>query len=107
MKELNFIEIGSRIRKYREAMFLTQEAFAEKLDVSVKFVRDIETGAKGMSLKTLNRISDCLLISTDNILYGSADDEGMSELIHLLGQCPREKRPYAEELLKVFIRSCN
>ena len=107
MKELNYIEIGSRIRKNREDMFITREQLAEMLDVSVKFVSDIETGAKGMSLKTLNKLSDCLLMSADNILYGIEPNDSAAELFRLLNKCPDDKLIYAAELLKVFIRSCS
>ena len=61
------MEIGARIRKKREAQLLTQEKLAEMLDVSIKFVSDIELGAKGMSLKTLNKLSQILLVSADYI----------------------------------------
>ncbi|WP_173386968.1 helix-turn-helix transcriptional regulator, partial [Ruminococcus flavefaciens] len=44
MKELNYMEIGSRIRKSRESQLLTREKLAEMLGTSVKFVSDIELG---------------------------------------------------------------
>ncbi len=104
MNELNPIKIGQRIRSSRERMLITQEKLAELLDVSVKFVSDIELGAKGMSLKTLNRLSQCLLISTDYILYGGDDDE-LSGILSVIRKCPPEKRKYAEDILKIYVKS--
>lgn len=104
MNELNLIEIGGRIRKSREGLMLTQEALAELLDVSVKFVSDIELGAKGMSLKTLNKLTTHLLVSADFILYGSSEGD-FGELLMLMRKCPPEKRRYAEDILKDFIRA--
>ena len=98
------IEIGQRIRKSRESLLMTQEALAEELDVSVKFVSDIELGAKGMSLKTLNKLSSCLLVSTDYILYGNNEGD-FGEFLMLLRKCPEDKRKYAEDILKDFIRA--
>ena len=83
---------------------MTQEKLAELLDVSVKFVSDIELGAKGMSLKTLNKLSSNLLVSADYILYGSSEGD-FGEFLMLLRKCPVQKRKYAEDILKDFIRA--
>ncbi|MBQ6675179.1 MAG: helix-turn-helix transcriptional regulator [Ruminococcus sp.] len=104
MNELNMIEIGGRIRKSRESIMMTQEMLAEKLDVSVKFISDIELGAKGMSLKTLNKLSAVLLVSTDFILYGNTEGE-FGEFLMLLRKCPPEKRSGAEDILKAYVRA--
>ena len=104
MSELNLIEIGGRIRKSREGLMMTQERLAELLDVSVKFVSDIELGAKGMSLKTLNKLSANLLVSTDYILYGSNEGD-VGEFLMLIRKCPKDKRKYAEDILKDFVRA--
>lgn len=105
MNELDTVKIGNRIRKNRESMLLTQEKLAEMLGVSVKFIGDIESGAKGMSLKTLNKLSNCLLVSTDYILYGEDKHEEFGEILRLLKKCPDNKLPYAIDILKVYIRS--
>ena len=52
MEELNFIEIGARIRAGREELGLTHEQLAEQLEVSAKFCSDIELGLRGISVKT-------------------------------------------------------
>lgn len=64
---MDWIAIGKRIRQQREYMGLTREQFAEQIDVTPKFCSDIETGAKGMSIPTLCRISKVLRLSTDYI----------------------------------------
>ena len=53
MKEINYKEMGARIRTQRKLLGYTREKLAEKLDVSPKFCSDIELGVKGMSLNTL------------------------------------------------------
>ena len=65
--ELNFVSIGRRIRTRREALEYTREYLAEQLSVSVNFCRDIEIGNKGMSIKTLSKLSNVLKLSTDYI----------------------------------------
>ena len=49
LQQLDQVEMGERIRKYREMLNLTREQLAEQVDVSCKFIGDIECGAKGMS----------------------------------------------------------
>ena len=56
-------EIGNRIRVQRELLGYTREEFAEKLNVSSKFCADIEIGVKGMSLDTLCKISNILMLT--------------------------------------------
>ncbi|WP_044973783.1 helix-turn-helix transcriptional regulator [Ruminococcus sp. HUN007] len=60
MKKPNLKEIGMRIREQREQLRYTREQLAEKLDVSSKFISDIELGVKGVSLKTLVNLSTIL-----------------------------------------------
>ena len=46
-------EVGGRIRTIREYSNLTREVLAEKADISVQFLADIENGRKSMTVKTL------------------------------------------------------
>lgn len=46
------IRVGERIRELREVQNYTREAFAEKIDISAKFLYEIETGKKGFSADT-------------------------------------------------------
>ncbi len=64
------LQTGQRIRKLREIHNYTRERFAEKIDISVKFLYEIETGKKGFSAETLYRISKALSVSSDYILHG-------------------------------------
>ena len=49
---------------------MTREQLAEALDVSCKFVRDIECGSKGISLKRFCTLIQVLDISADELLLG-------------------------------------
>ncbi len=96
--------MGARIRRQREFLGYTREQFAEQLDVTPKFCSDIELGLKGMSVPTLCRISNILKLPTDYILFGS---EGIpsdtSPTALMLQQCPAEKLPYLETVIKSFL----
>ena len=103
VKELDFKKIGNRIRVQREFLGYTREYLAEQLSVSVNFCRDIEIGAKGMSVQTLAKLSKILKLSLDYILLGETSNDDMEPLILMLNSCKSEKRKYAEAILKTFL----
>ena len=71
-KELN-VQIGKRIQKARQEAGMTQAALAEKLDVNVQYISDLERGVVGTSIQTLISICSILRVSSDSILFGTAD----------------------------------
>lgn len=68
-KEIN-IQVGEQIKKARESAKVTQEQFAEAIDVSPQYISDLERGVVGASLSTIRRICTTLHISSDQILFG-------------------------------------
>ena len=72
MKTIDSKSMGERIRHRREELNISREQLAELLDVSPKFIADIECGIRGVSLKRLVLLSTNLLISTDYILFGDS-----------------------------------
>jgi len=59
-----------RIRKAREDLGYTREAFAEKLDVSVSYLAELERGRTGISVKMLIKVCNVLGLSADYVLFG-------------------------------------
>ena len=104
---MDWSAIGKQIRQQREYMGFTREQFAEQIDVTPKFCSDIETGAKGMSVPTLCRISKVLRLSTDYILYGKTEQENPDSVMMMLENCSTRERTYAEQLLKIFVAAMN
>lgn len=68
-KEIN-IQIGEQIKAAREQSKLTQEQFAERIEVSPQYISDLERGVVGVSIGTLKRICTTLCVSSDQILFG-------------------------------------
>lgn len=73
-----------RIRKAREDAGYTREHFAEKLDVSVSYLAELERGRTGVSVKTLIAICNLLGLSADYVLFGSerSEDVAILDKIH-------------------------
>lgn len=109
-KELQFLEMGWRIRLRREELNMTREQFAEALDVSTKFVSDLECGIKGISVKNLYKLSQILDVSTDYLFTGikmteeeqQKRDEVADRILDLLENCTNDQLRSFEELSKVY-----
>lgn len=69
-KEIN-IQIGEQIRIAREQVKLTQEQFAERIEVTPQYVSDLERGVVGISIPTLKRACVTLGVTSDQLLFGT------------------------------------
>lgn len=107
MKNIDYKQMGLRIRILREQFGYTREEFAEKLDISTKFCSDIELGIKGVSLNTLAKITNVLNSTADYILFGEicTNQDYSTTIEKLTKSCPKDKIPYVEELLKTFLKA--
>lgn len=83
-KELN-IQMGSRIRKARLQAGLTQEAFAELLNLGPKHISAMERGIVGLSMETLQNICQVLHVSADTLLFGDIEKSPADALSDLGG----------------------
>ena len=68
-KQIN-IEIGEQVKIARENLKMTQEQFAERIEVSPQYISDLERGVVGISIPTLKRACTVLGVSSDWILFG-------------------------------------
>ena len=64
----------TRVRKARESMGYTRERFAEKLDVSISYLAELERGRTGISVKMLIKVCNILGLSADYVLFGTERD---------------------------------
>ena len=88
------IEVGARIRELREIQNYTREGLAEKVDISAKFLYEIEMGKKGFSADTLCRISKALSVSCDYIMLGEdAGSGGKEKIICVLENLDSQRQP--------------
>ena len=93
---VNYKQVGARIRERRKLIGCTQEAFAEAIDLSAPFVSHIECGRKKASLDTLVRISVALNVTVDWLLSGTSTigaSAFLPEIQKLMDDClPYERR---------------
>ena len=69
MNELDYVEIGKRIKIKRKEQKLTQEKLSEIIDVSPSYISEIERGTSISSLSTVGKIAQTL--SSISICFNS------------------------------------
>lgn len=100
--------IGERIRELRELQHYTREGLAEKVDISAKFLYEIEVGKKGFSADTLGRIAQALSISCDYILFGEeTEHRGSEKIICILELMDPKQRSRMQELVQIMMEMCD
>lgn len=91
MQNIDYADIGRRIRRVRKMQNLTQEMAAEKCDITAAYYGNIERGDKKMSVETLAKVSKGLKISVDYLLFGDEQDK-LAEYLSEIQQTVDEKQ---------------
>ncbi len=104
---MDIFDVGVRVKTLRKNHHLTQEQFAEKIDVSQHYVYEIERGLKTMSIYTLANVADALDAPIDYIvngkIYENEDGEDFypkDSLTMLIETIPLTKRDNVYKVLK-------
>lgn len=113
LNQLDYIEMGRRIRERREFMDLTREELAGQIGVSSKFIADIEYGEKGVSIKNLYFLTQVLDISADYILAGEGEvldvdiekDRMKEHIVKPLNNCNTNQLRCLEQIVKFYIEA--
>lgn len=82
---IDLSDIGRRIRGCRTQLNLSQAELAERTELSMSHISDIENGKINFTVDVLKRLSDALDCSADYLLTGT--ESGCSELHRLISDC--------------------
>ena len=100
---INFKALGKRIKKARKEKGLTQEKFAEMLDIATEYESRIETGAARPSLVLLEKISSVLEMDEAEIMFGNkSDEEEVKDLMNKIFSMDAKKRRAVEHIIDVI-----
>ena len=99
---VDLVEIGKRIQGRRKQMGLTQEQLADKMDVSIQMVSNLERGNKSIRIENLIKLSEILNISTDYILTGKETAEDMQGLTEQMASLSQKER----KMMKLLMDFC-
>lgn len=95
--ELNYKELGGRIRSARKNKGYTLESLSELTGLSVTHLGNIETGKSKVSLGSLVLIANSLDTTIDSLLYDSLHiciDSYDQEFKKILDDCSPEQKEY-------------
>lgn len=70
---IDYIEIGKRIRRFRQERGITQEELAYEIDTSAAYISNIERGIKKPSLQKLFDIADIFQVTLNDLIYDEPD----------------------------------
>ena len=101
------VQTGMKVLEKRLAMHLTQEALAEKVDLSVRMITDIERAMAGMSIESMLRICNALKTTPNDLLIPNQQQEDSNELqwlINALRNASPEVRTCAIDIVRAYLR---
>lgn len=76
--------IGKNIKAARMACGYTKEALAEKAEISVEHITQVERGDKMMSVPSLVRMAEALHVSVDALIYEHTTNDARQSIAQLL-----------------------
>lgn len=102
MKEINFENIGKKLKEVRLSKGLTQEYIADMADVNTSHISNIENNRVKISLTTLVHVCNALDVTVDFILadeYNKPSSVLEQEVLHELQSCSLETQ---KQILKII-----
>lgn len=78
--------LGQNVKDIRKSMNLTQEEFAEKLNLNPQFISQIETGKVGISVDNVINICNTANCSSVNLFKGLINSPNVIDKYELLSE---------------------
>ena len=104
MNDIDYKNLGKRIRFYRTQKGMTQQRLAEIVDIVPSNVSHIERGTNKVSLPTLVRIANTLEVSIDQLLCTSLEVSSYNlneDIAKLLEDCSDKEIDAIADIIKV------
>ena len=106
MNNINFFDIGERIKTQRKKLKITQEKMSEDIGITVPFISKIENGKANPTLDVMAEICDYLKLDIGFIISGAASDNPYY-LIAQLSEEYKKMTSKQKELLLDIAKSIN
>lgn len=96
-------EMGLRVSERRKELGMTQEQVAEKMDVSVQMISNLELGRKAIRPENLVKICSILSTSADYLLTGKHNESELLDLTHKMSKLSQKHQSIIKELIDSLI----
>ena len=103
---MNKLTMGDRIKESRKNQGLTQEQLAEKIEVSLEYVSQIERGLKVPSMQVFIKLVEILDVSADYLIRDSVSTGnlyGDKKIDSKLERLTPKQRVALEALIDTYI----
>ena len=105
MYNIDYKELGKRIRAERRKQDLTQEKLAEMANISDSFMGHIERGGRTLSIETLPTLANALNLSIEYIICGEFNyqpDMLPTEILDALNRMSGNQRKVFLNMMKTL-----
>ncbi len=108
MKKTSVIKIGKNIQKIRKSNGYTQEKLAEAVEVSVRYISDIEQDKSKPSYENLIKICNVFQVSLDQIFseyINTKENKSMEYSLAGFDKLSKKDKETIENLIMYFNKS--
>ena len=104
LKDINYLEVGIKIRAEREKLNMNREDLSEFLDISSYFLGQIERGERNVSVNILVNLCECLHISMDSLFYEQVTTNKNNDDLHsLINRCSEKEIGVIKEIINLIL----
>ena len=101
---INLNAMGTRMKRRRKELKMSQAELAEKVNVSNNHISSIETGKQIPSLTTFVKICEQLDTTPDFLLLGSLHTDNLPKHIYdSLALCNKKDLPLIQDIVENFV----
>lgn len=101
---INLNAMGTRMKRRRKELKMSQAELAEKINVSNNHISSIETGKQIPSLTTFVKICEQLDTTPDFLLLGSLHTDNLPKSIYdSLALCNKKDLPLIQDIVENFV----
>lgn len=100
--DINYSQIGRRIKQYRQKAGLTQEQLAEKIDVATSTIAHAESGTSKPSLPLLLKAANALNITLDQLVCDNlpvASNYLEQDIAEMLADCSVTEKQIIRDII--------
>ena len=102
--DLQYIDMGNRIKQRRKALKIKQSELAEMVNISNNHMSSIETGKQKPSIDIFIKICDCLKVTPDYLMLGILHDKNVPrDIIDSLQLCGKDDIELVRKLVEFMV----
>ena len=102
--DIDYNQLGKRIKRYRLKSHFTQEQLADKLDVATSTIAHAENGTSKPSLPLLLKVANALNVTLDQLVCDSLpviDAYIEKDIADLLADCTTTEKQIIRDIISV------